>query len=110
MEVFMPKYLLHGSYTPEGLKGLISEGGANRRMAAERALQSVGGSLESFYFSTGGNDFYAIVNLPDKVTSTTVSFIGSVSGSFSVETIALLTPEEVDETFKKSVSTRTPEH
>ncbi len=39
----MPKYLFHGSYTPEGLKGLLAEGGSKRRQAAEQALKSAGG-------------------------------------------------------------------
>ena len=106
----MPKYLFHGSYTPEGFRGLLDEGGSKRREAAEQALQSVGGSLEAFYFAFGDNDFYIIVDLPDNVTTTAVSFVGNVSGAFSIKTIVLLTPEEVDEAIKKSVDFRPPGH
>ncbi|MCK4976299.1 MAG: GYD domain-containing protein [Anaerolineales bacterium] len=106
----MPKYLFHGSYTPEGFRGLLDEGGSKRREAAEQALNSVGGSLEAFYFSFGDNDFYIIVDLPDNVSTTAVSFVGNVSGSFSIKTIVLLTPEEVDEAIKKSVDFRPPGH
>lgn len=106
----MPKYLFHGSYTPEGFRGLLDEGGSKRRQAAEQALKSVGGSLEAFYFSFGDNDFYIIVDLPDNVSTTAVSFVGNVSGSFSIKTIVLLTPEEVDEAIKKSVDFRPPGH
>ena len=102
----MPKYLFHGSYTPEGFRGLLDEGGSKRREAAEQALKSVGGTLEAFYFSFGDNDFYIIVDLPDNVSTTAVSFVGNVSGSFSIKTIVLLTPEEVDEAIKKSVDFR----
>jgi uncharacterized protein with GYD domain len=104
----MPKYLFHGSYTPEGFKGLLQEGGSSRREAAEQALKSVGGTLEAFYFSFGDNDFYIIVDLPDNVSTTAVSFIGNVSGTFSIKTIVLLTPEEIDEAIKKSVDFRPP--
>jgi uncharacterized protein with GYD domain len=106
----MPKYLFHGSYTPEGFRGLLDEGGSKRREAAEQALKSVGGTLEAFYFSFGDNDFYIIVDLPDNVSTTAVSFVGNVSGSFSIKTIVLLTPEEVDEAIKKSVDFRPPGH
>ena len=106
----MPKYLFYGSYTPEGFRGLLDEGGSKRREAAEQALKSVGGSLEAFYFSFGDNDFYIIVDLPDNVSTTAVSFVGNVSGSFSIKTIVLLTPEEVDEAIKKSVDFRPPGH
>ena len=106
----MPKYLFHGSYTPEGFRGLLDEEGSKRREAAEQALKSVGGTLEAFYFSFGDNDFYIIVDLPDNVSTTAVSFVGNVSGSFSIKTIVLLTPEEVDEAIKKSVDFRPPGH
>ena len=106
----MPNYLFHGSYTPEGFRGLLDEGGSKRREAAVQALKSVGGTLEAFYFSFGDNDFYIIVDLPDNVSTTAVSFVGNVSGSFSIKTIVLLTPEEVDEAIKKSVDFRPPGH
>jgi uncharacterized protein with GYD domain len=104
----MPKYLFQGSYTPEGFRGLLEEGGSKRREAAEEALRSVGGTVEAFYFSFGDNDFYIIIDLPDNVSTTAVSFVGNVSGSFSIRTIVLLTPEEVDEAIKKSVDFRPP--
>jgi uncharacterized protein with GYD domain len=104
----MPKYLFYGSYTPEGFKGLYDEGGTKRREAAIQALESVGGKLEAFYFSFGDNDFYIIVDLPDNVSTTAVSFVGNVSGSFSIKTVVLLTPEEVDEAIKMSVDFRPP--
>lgn len=31
----MPKYLIHGSYTTEGLRGLLKEGGTKRRETVE---------------------------------------------------------------------------
>jgi uncharacterized protein with GYD domain len=104
----MPKYLFYGAYTPEGYRGLMEEGGIKRREAAEKALASVGGSLEAFYFSFGENDFYIIVNLPDNVTTTAVSFVGNITGTFIIKTIVLLTPEEVDEAIEKKVDFRPP--
>ena len=44
----MAKYLLHASYTEEGLKGLLKDGGSKRRAAAEEAVKSVGGRMEAF--------------------------------------------------------------
>jgi len=106
----MPKYLFHGSYTPEGLRGLLAEGGSKRIEAAKQALKSVGGTLEAFYFAFGDNDFYIIVDLPDNVSTTAISLAGNVSGTFSIKTVVLLTPEEVDEAVKKSVDFRPPGH
>ncbi len=104
----MPKYLFHGSYTPEGFRGLLKEGGSKRIEAAEQALGSVGGKLEAFYFSFGESDFYIIVDLPDNVSTTAVSFVGNVSETFRINTVVLLTPEEVDRAVEMSVDFRPP--
>jgi len=104
----MPKYLFYGSYTPEGYKGLANEGGSKRIEAAKKALESVGGKLEAFYFSFGENDFYIIVDLPDNVTTAAVTLAGNISGTFSNKGIALLTPEDMDELVKKAVDFRPP--
>ncbi len=106
----MSKYLFYGSYTPEGFKGLMKEGGSKRIEAAKQALGSVGGSLEAFYFSFGENDFYIIVNLPDNITTTAVTLAGNVSGTFRIKGVALLTATEIDEAVKKSVDFRPPGH
>ena len=104
----MPKYLFYGSYTPEGYKGIMKEGGSKRIEAAKRALGSVGGSLEAFYFSFGEHDFYILVDLPDNVTTTSVLLAGNVSGTFGIHGVPLLTPEELDEVVKKRVDFQPP--
>jgi uncharacterized protein with GYD domain len=106
----MRKYLFYGSYTPEGYQGLLSEGGSARIEVSQRALQSVGGSLEAFYYSNGEQDFYIIVNLPDAVSSTAITLVGNASGTFSIRAVALLTPEEMDEAVKMKVDFRPPGH
>ena len=47
----MPKYLIQGSYSGEGLKGLLKEGGSKRRVAAEQSVKGLGGRLEAFYYA-----------------------------------------------------------
>jgi uncharacterized protein with GYD domain len=106
----MPKYLFYGSYSPEGYKGLMAEGGSSRIAAAKQALGSVGGSLEAFYFSFGENDFYIIVDLPDHITTTAVTLAGNITGTFNINGVSLLTPEELDEAIKLSVDFRPPGH
>jgi uncharacterized protein with GYD domain len=44
----MPKYLIVGSYTLQGTKGVQSAGGTSRRDAVANLAESVGGQLESF--------------------------------------------------------------
>jgi uncharacterized protein with GYD domain len=106
----MKKYLFYGSYTPEGYRGLLAEGGSVRIGVAQQTLQSVGGSLEAFYYSNGEQDFYIIVNLPDTVSATAVTLAGNASGTFRIRAVALLTPEEMDEAVKMRVDFRPPGH
>jgi uncharacterized protein with GYD domain len=104
----MQKYLFYGSYNPEGYQGLMKEGGSVRIGVSQRALQSVGGSLEAFYYSNCEQDFYIIVNLPDNVMSTAVTLVGNASGTFRIREVPLLTLEEMDEAFKLKVDFRPP--
>lgn len=39
----MAKYLIRGSYSGDGLKGLLEEGGSKRREAAEQSIKGLGG-------------------------------------------------------------------
>lgn len=104
----MAKYLLETSYSPEGAKGLLKDGGSKRRKAAEEAVKAVGGKLESFYFAFGKNDAYVIVDMPDHASATAVSLAVNASGAVTARTTVLLTPEEVDKAVKKSVKYSAP--
>ena len=47
----MPKYLFTGSYTAEGARGVLKEGGSGRRDATEKLVASLGGTIEAYYFA-----------------------------------------------------------
>jgi len=61
----MPKYLYQASYTTEGAKGLVKEGGSKRRAAVEEITKALGGKLEAFYYAFGESDVFVIVDVPD---------------------------------------------
>jgi uncharacterized protein with GYD domain len=92
----MPKYLTMVSYTPEGIKGLVKEGGTARRAAVQKMLERLGGRLEGFYFAFGENDAYVISEGPDNATAAAIS-LAITTGAIRTKTIVLLTPEEVDQ-------------
>ena len=104
----MPKFLIQGSYTPEGLHGLLKDGGSKRRAAIEQLAESLGGKLESFYFAFGESDVHAIVDMPEKMGAAAASLTVSSSGAFQCKTTVLLTPEEMDEATKRSASYSPP--
>ena len=106
----MAKYLLEASYTSEGAKGLLKDGGSKRRQAAEQAIKSAGGRLEAFYFAFGDCDAYVIVDAPDNATIAAASVAINASGAVTAKTVVLLSPEEMDQATKKSVSYTAPGH
>lgn len=104
----MPKYLMEAKYTPQGLEGLWRDGGAARRAAVERAVESVGGTLESFHFAFGDNDTYTIVHLPDNESAAALSLSVGAQGAVTARIVVLLTPGEVDVAVQRSVDYHRP--
>jgi uncharacterized protein with GYD domain len=100
--MIMPKYLIQGSYSTEGAKGLVKDGGSKRRAAAKTLVESLGGKLECFYFAFGKNDVVAICDMPDANAAAAASLTIGTSGAFDSYLTVLLTPEEMDQAVKKS--------
>ena len=92
----MARYLFKGSYSMEGLKGLLKEGGSARRDAVAKLAEAFGGTLEAFYYAFGGTDVFSLVDLPDNVSATAVALVANAAGTSKVKTTVLITPEEVD--------------
>lgn len=104
----MPKYLVTASYTAEGTKGVLKDGGTKRRQAAEAALKSVGGRVESFYFAFGEFDLYSVVEVPDHPAMAAAAMAIGASGAVRLRTVVLLTPEEIDQAAKKGTTYQPP--
>ena len=92
----MAKYLLKVRYSPDGIGGVMKDGGSARRAAADDIAKSVGGSLESFYYAFGDDDAYAICDLPDNKAAATLAMTVTSSGRVSISTVPLLTVDEID--------------
>lgn len=104
----MPKFLIEASFTLDGVKGLMKDGGTARREAVAKTAESVGGTLESFNFAFGDRDVFVIADLPDNEAAAALALTVNASGAVSVKTTVLLTPEEVDAVTKRSVEYRPP--
>jgi uncharacterized protein with GYD domain len=98
----MPKYMFEISYTTEGTKGLLKDGGSKRRAAGTAAMKSLGGTVEAFYFTFGENDVIAIVDMPDAQSAAAASLALAASGAVTGKTTVLLTPEDIDAAVKKT--------
>jgi uncharacterized protein with GYD domain len=104
----MARYLLQVNYTAEGARGLIKDGGSARRAVAQKAAESVGGRLESFYFAFGGTDAYVVADVPDHASAAAIALTVTASGGATVRTTVLMTPEEMDQATRKSPMYRAP--
>jgi uncharacterized protein with GYD domain len=93
----MPKYLFAATLSQSGVQGVLKEGGSSRRDAVRKTAESVGGTVEAFYFAFGDSDVYIIVDAPDAAAAAAVSLATTATGAVRTKTIVLLTPEDVDE-------------
>ena len=97
------KYLVTGTYTQDGVKGLLSKGGTSRVTAVSAMVEKLGGKIESFYYAMGETDVIVIVDVPDVITGVAVSLAVNSSGAVELTTTPLLTPEEIDQACQKSI-------
>ena len=104
----MPKYLIEASYTAEGLKGLQKDKASGRVAAISKAIEALGGKLETMYYCLGENDAIVIVEAPDIASLAALNIAVSSSGFARTRTTALLTIEETDKALAKSVAYKAP--
>jgi uncharacterized protein with GYD domain len=104
----MPKFLVEVKYSLDGAKGLMAEGGTSRVAASKTLIESLGGTLETFYFAFGEADGFIIADLPDNVTAAAAALAARVSGGVLSRMVVLLTPEEIDAATKMQGDYRAP--
>ena len=86
----------------------MKEGGSKRREAADQAIRSVGGKLESFYFAWGDVDAIGIVDMPDQASAIALSAVINASGTVILDLMPLIAVEDVDKGVKMTAQYRPP--
>ena len=104
----MPKFLIKASYNPDGVRGLIKEGGSRRRAAVQKIVEGLGGKVEAFYYAYGEDDAIIIVDLPDATSGLAMSLTVNATGAVRLSTIPLIAPEDIDAASKKTVDYKAP--
>jgi uncharacterized protein with GYD domain len=104
----MARYLWQVRYTAEGARGLLAQGGTARRDAIVEMVESVGGRVESCYFAFGADDLIVIGEVPDEVAAAALGVHTAASGAAVSRTVALLTPEQLDQATHLHVEYRPP--
>ena len=104
----MAKYMAKGSYTAEGTRGLLKDGGSARLAAVTKAVKKPGGKVETFYFAYGAADAIVIVDMPDETSALALSLAVNASGAVTLEMVQLISPKQMDEAAKLTVGYRAP--
>ncbi|NEU09604.1 GYD domain-containing protein [Flavihumibacter sp. R14] len=98
----MALYLTRFSYTPETWARLTKKP-EDRREAARKYIESVGGKLHGFWYALGEYDGYNIWEAPDNVSVAAAIIAIYGGGALSkCETTVLLTVEETLEALSRS--------
>ncbi|MGZ8509827.1 MAG: GYD domain-containing protein [Chitinophagaceae bacterium] len=98
----MALYLTRFSYTPEAWARLMKNP-EDRREAARKYIESVGGKLHGFWYTFGSYDGYNLWEAPDNVSMAAVAI--AISGGSAVsklETIPLLTVDETLDALRRA--------
>ncbi|MER7442308.1 GYD domain-containing protein [Micromonospora avicenniae] len=104
----MAKFLLKSTYTVDGIKGLLMDGGSKRAEAATKAIEGLGGRVESLCFGLGAHDTYVVCELPDHKTAAALAIAIRAAGGVDTRVTPVLTPEEVDEATRKQLKYQPP--
>ena len=104
----MARFMFKVSYSKEGMQGVLKEGAASRRTFIEKMAAEMGGSITSFDFAFGETDVYVISEMPDEITATAVATAVAASGAAHIETVVLLSAEDVDRAIAKNAPYRAP--
>jgi uncharacterized protein with GYD domain len=104
----MPSYLISGTYTAEGVKGVLKNGGTARADAVRTSIEAVGGTMHTFHFAFGGEDVFVVFDMPDNTTAAALALAVGATGMIGLKTEVLLSPAEIDAAAKLQVSYQAP--
>ena len=98
----MPYYMVQASYTGESW-GAQLKNPQNRVEQLRGAVEGLGGSIESGYYTFGEYDIVGIFQLPDNVSAAAFSLAASAGGAIkSIKTTPLMTADEAMAAMKKA--------
>ena len=97
----MPKYMVEANLSDLGVAGIKDQGASRRHLVVKQAVESMGGTLEGYYFAFGDKDIVAIVDMPGNVEMVALATAFASGGAAAgLKTTVLVTAEEVDESLK----------
>ena len=74
----MAKFAIFFSYTPDAWQAML-DGPSDRAAAAQQVIESVGGTLESYYWMFGEHDGFVVAEVGDSLSAAAISVAVSSS-------------------------------
>lgn len=87
----MAFYLFQGRYAPAALKAMIDKP-QDRKAAAAKMIEAIGGKLHHMFFAFGSDDIYALIEAPDDKAMMAGSLLVGASGAMSGGSTTKLIP------------------
>lgn len=98
----MPKYVVFFSYSSAAVRGMIDHP-SDRSAAVSELAESLGGSIESFYWMQGKHDGFVIGEFPDSVSGVAVSAAVASTGAIaSIESHEIFDHDQQAEIVEKA--------
>ncbi len=98
----MPTFIVTGNYTAAAVQGMLKNP-SDREAAARAIVEAAGGKLETFYLTTGDNDFSIKVTIDDAADLMAGLMATAASGAVSnLKTIRAFTSSEFTAMQKKA--------
>ena len=104
----MPKFMIAGRYTPQGMQGVKKDKASGRQKAITAACHDLGGKVEAIYFALGEDDVYVIADMPSVAAVSSLCVTVGSSGMVKTRTVPLLTIAEMDAALDSNVKYRPP--
>lgn len=98
----MPKYALMFKYRPGAVRAMMDRP-EDRAAIVSRAAESMGGSLDAYYWTLGPNDGLIILDLPNGQAAASVQLTMAGTGAVDqVETHELFASDEINELLRQA--------
>jgi uncharacterized protein with GYD domain len=102
----MPRYIAFFSYNAESAKAMI-EKPSDRSAAARALIESLGGSMDVFYWMQGKHDGVFIATLPDGVAAAALAVaVGATGAVEGIETHQVFDRDEQASIVKQAATAR----
>ncbi len=100
----MTRYLIQVAMAPSSMAAMV-QNPHDRAEAVRPIFEAVGGRLEEYYMSVGGNTGYIIAEIPDEKSLGALNWAVFAGGAgTSMTSTAIVTSEEAVDVLKKAAS------